>query len=91
MSKRYCTIPAIFGLRVWFEERFGEGCKQHDEDYINQQITRKEADLLMMAFMVCKGYPFLAIITYYGFLRPFGWLYWNDIIGGKNTHDKDAL
>ena len=88
MSKRYCTVPAIFGLREWFEERFHEGCKQHDIDYIVQDITRKEADLRLLQSMIGKGHPLLGLITYYGFLRPLGWLYWHDLIGGKNTRIK---
>jgi hypothetical protein len=80
MRKRYCTVPNILGLRQWFEERFGDLCYQHDSDYLTQTGTRKEADRKMYEGMKAKGYPVLGAITYYGFLRPLGWLYWDDVI-----------
>lgn len=81
---RYCTIPKLFGLRHWWEVKFGVACKQHDHDYVHQRITRQRADCKYFAYMVNKGYPLLGIVTYF-FLRALGWLYWHDLIGGNNT------
>ena len=77
---RYCTIPALFGLRRWFEARFKGGCKTHDIDYVDRIITRLEADLKMKRYIENKGYPILARLIYSLFLRPFGWLYYYDVI-----------
>lgn len=81
---RHCTIPAIFGLRHWWEVNFGEACEEHDRNYTNQHVTRKRADNEYFAYMVNKGYPILGVAAY-AFIRLFGWLYWYDIIGGSNT------
>lgn len=67
----YCTVPAIFGLRHWFETRFGGLCKQHDEYYAVGDLPRFKADCLLMAGMVNKGYPVLAFGTFL-FVRVFG-------------------
>lgn len=80
MSRRYCTIPALFNLRDWFEKKFGDLCAHHDWLYVEKFGTRVEADRQFREGMKTRGYPLLANVTYYGFLRPFGWLYWNDII-----------
>lgn len=84
MANRYCTIPAILGLRHWWETKFSKACKQHDHDYVMQNVTRKRADNKYFAYMVNKGYPLLGVASYL-VIRAFGWLYWHDIIGGKNT------
>ena len=78
---RYCTIPKILGFRKWFEKRFQECCQEHDVDYVEQEISRYDADRKMYNCMKAKGYKVFGAITYYGFLRPLGWLWWKDIIG----------
>lgn len=79
-KRRYCTIPEIFGVRGWFEKRFGDLCDEHDKDYVEKTVSRKEADKKLYRGMKERGHPILAAATYYGFLRPFGWLYYDDVI-----------
>ena len=76
-GRRYCTVPAIFGFRKWFEKRFGcDCCKQHDEHYIEiwrfwrkgekPPITRLQADNIFFRCMIGKGkkyYP-LALLSW---------------------------
>lgn len=76
--ERYCTIPTIFGLRDWFETRFGDLCEEHDRRYIEREGTQRDADLAMCAGMVERGYPLLAGVTYWLFFRTIGWLWWHD-------------
>jgi len=41
---RKCTIPAIFGLREWFERKFGGLCAAHDDAYVKRDGLRIVAD-----------------------------------------------
>lgn len=75
---RHCTVPKILGFRDWFEERFGELCKQHDETYIAQQggeVARLMADLRLTSGMWSRGYWWFAIPTQ-AFLTGLGWYWW---------------
>jgi len=79
MPKRYCTVPAIFGFRDWFEGRFGDLCEQHDELYVWRKGTQHQADCGLASGIMQRGCPWLAVIVYI-FCRMFGWLYWYDWI-----------
>lgn len=86
-TRRYCTVPAIFGLRKWFEKRFGcDCCKEHDEYYIKiwrawrrnlkPRVSRLQADNIFFKCMISKGriyYP-IAIFSWVH-LRVNYWSY----------------
>lgn len=75
---RYCTIPEIFGLRDWFEARFAEHCKRHDERYQKREVTKLQADLELAGGMVAVGrcYIPLAVATFVFCWSPIGLWYW---------------
>lgn len=72
---RYCTIPAIFGLRKWFESRFSDLCQHHDLTYEARHGTRRRADLELYAGMVKRGYPLTGVLSYL-VIRAIGWYWW---------------
>lgn len=75
---RKCTIPAIFGLREWFESRFGDLCAAHDESYIAQEggeLARFRADYALAKGMWQRGYWWLALPTQV-LLSTVGWYWW---------------
>lgn len=76
---RNCTIPKIFGLREWWEGRFGDLCALHDYDYDMKEVSRFEADAYYARGMWGKGYRSLAVVSFAG-LTLFGWLYWYGIM-----------
>lgn len=76
LKNRQCTIPQILGFRIWFEKRFGECCAEHDTNYVERKISRLAADQRLKICMSKKGYPLLASLTYYGFVRLLGWIWW---------------
>lgn len=75
MRSRYCTIPALFNLRKWFEKRFGDLCIIHDEHYINRDVSKWEADWKMTSAMWHRGYKILSIIVFI-FVWTIGLFYW---------------
>lgn len=64
-------MPRAFGFHAWYEEKFGDLCKQHDHHYTTA-YPRKQADLELTAGIVLRGYPALALLTYI-FVRGIGW------------------
>jgi len=73
------TVPSLFGLRDWFERKFGDLCSVHDHAYIYREETQHQADCDLAAGIMGRGYPWLGVATYI-FCRLFGWLYWYDWI-----------
>ena len=75
---RYCTVPNILGLRKWFEVRFSDLCKEHDERYVARDCTKWEADAALFKGMVGKGnrYIPIAIVTWIFCWTPIGIWYW---------------
>lgn len=75
---RYCTLPAIFGLRDWFEQRFGELCREHDERYVARDVTKWEADASLFRGMVRRGKRYLpiAVAAWVFCWSPIGLWYW---------------
>lgn len=72
---RYCTLPAIFGLREWFEKRFGDLCFDHDLAYIARS-GKWGADMTLIRGMIDRGYWWVAVPTFL-FLITFGvWYYY---------------
>lgn len=60
--RRYCTIPQVFGLREWYDARFNDLCKEHDDAYIARSGKLK-ADYKLVKGMVQRGYPVVASLT----------------------------
>ena len=56
--KRECTLPKIFGLRKWFENRFGDLCHAHDAAYV-ARTGKIKADLAFLKGMTQRGYWWL--------------------------------
>lgn len=77
---RKCTIPKIFGLREWFESRFGDLCEYHDLAYVERKGLRIVADYQFAKGMWMRGYRWLAVPSFLA-VYMFGWLYWYDILG----------
>ena len=67
MSKkcRYCTIPKIPWFRDWFEDRFGDLCKIHDEEYSAAKTRHEkyESDFKFTKQIAQRGYLTLSILT----------------------------
>ena len=81
MKKRYCTLPKIPWFRKWFEGKFGDLCKIHDDDYaaINDsdasESDKKQMKILTdFRFAQCiaiRGHVFLAIGALMFFQLPW--------------------
>lgn len=65
-----CTMPYIPWFRKWYNEKFKDLCEEHDDAY-KRQDNKEVADLLFTSQIVLRGYPTLAILSYY-FLKTFG-------------------
>jgi len=76
--ERYCTIPAIFGFRQWFESRFRDLCIKHDRRYVERKLLKWHVDMVFVAHMVRRGkhYTPLAIGAWVMFWSPIGLWYW---------------
>ncbi len=72
--RHHCTIPTLFHAREWFENKFGDLCKAHDEAYENR-TGKLKADYALLRGMNDRGYPSLAILTGI-FLVTFGNFYY---------------
>lgn len=69
----YCTLAPDNILGVYL----GNICLQHDIEYINKEISRKEADLMLRESIRAYGGVFNIIgYIYYFFVRIFGRFYW---------------
>lgn len=75
---RYCSVPALLGLRHWFEPRFGDLCRKHDRRYIERIFKKWDVDAVFIASMSRRGnrYIPLAAITWLFLWSPFGFWYW---------------
>lgn len=73
-SPRTCTIPKIFGLRDWFENRFGDLCERHDFEYSNR-TGKWSADMRLVRGMWDRGYWWLAVPTFL-FVNTIGIFYY---------------
>ena len=58
-----CTMPKVLGFHRWFQDRFGDLCKAHDEAY-EARLDRKQADIILAAGIALRGYPVLGILCY---------------------------
>lgn len=72
--KRECTLPKIFGLRKWFENRFGDLCHAHDQAYV-ARTGKLKADIAFLKGMSERGYIWLAIPTAFFFFTA-GFFYY---------------
>ena len=82
MSDKHFCGPEILPEAVekaLSPNRLNEACKQHDADYSEGKVTRKEADSrfykAMMAGAKTVGEKLLAVI-YYRFVHRFGGLFY---------------
>lgn len=75
---RYCTLPALFGLREWFEDRFSAECKKHDDRYVARTTTKWRADAELFKGMVSKGNRYIpvAVAAWLFCWSPIGLWYW---------------
>lgn len=65
-----CTMPRAFGFHAWYEAKFGDLCRKHDEQYA-AGVPRHIADQHFVAGIILRGYPALAFLTYL-FVRVVG-------------------
>lgn len=72
--RRSCTIPKIFGLRRWFESKFGDLCEFHDYSY-QLRLGKTKADMAMLKGMYKRGYWYLVPPTFI-FFNTFGFWYY---------------
>jgi len=64
------------GFGKWYESRFSDICALHDEAYLKRVWRLKcEADLIFVAAMSKRGYPFLGAISLFFFVT-LGTLMW---------------
>ena len=74
----YCTKAPdiIFGLDL------SDSCKEHDEEYRDRELSRKEADVQFRENIKAKGGPlaFCLAWLYYAMVRLFGksHYYWDE-------------
>lgn len=75
---RYCTIPKVFGLRQWFEYRFSDVCKVHDEVYEARRGSKFKADWELAKGIAKRGLPYypVAALAFLACQTPFGFWYW---------------
>lgn len=70
-----CSVPSLLGFKAWYESRFAEACETHDNDYVAQALTRKQADCKMCAYIINRGYFWLGLVTYV-YCRILGGFFW---------------
>ena len=51
-----CSLPRLFGLKEWFDNRFGDLCDWHDERYVKRDCWKIQADLAV-SVMIAKRRP----------------------------------
>ena len=76
INRRHCTIPAVLGLREWFEGKFGDLCEVHDYQYYTKTVSRKEADDDLRDGIISRGYYFFGWATWVA-VRAIGWYRYN--------------
>lgn len=61
-----CTLPEIFGLKKWFDDKFGDCCDWHDERYLKRDCWKIQADYMLSAMIAMKGprYFILGILAF---------------------------
>jgi hypothetical protein len=75
ISVRSCTVPAILGLREWFESRFGDMCRVHDYAYV-RRLGKWKADMAFLKRMQERGYWWLVPPTFFFFMTIGFWYYY---------------
>ena len=50
-----CSIPKLFGLKCWFEDRFNDCCVWHDERYVARDCLKIQADYGVSIRIAAKG------------------------------------
>lgn len=74
-----CTVPKLFGMKDWFEKRFGDLCEAHDYWYVHRTMSKWEADKRLARGMWKRGYKTLSVITFIACQTPYAfWLWYRD-------------
>lgn len=71
-----CSVPRLFGLRDWFENRFGHLCDRHDRDYMTKTVGKWKADMRFVRGMWALDYRALAVLSWLAFQTPWAWWLW---------------
>jgi hypothetical protein len=75
---RYCTLPKDpFGFRNWYEKKFGDLCKLHDEAYAigyGGGKCKLCADFEFALGISKRGHQFIALLSFIAVQMP--WLWW---------------
>lgn len=78
---RYCTMPKLpFGFRAWYNQKFGDLCRQHDFDYAQGYESggcKLCSDFRFVLGVARRGYPFLALLTLLFVQLPHLWWKWS--------------
>jgi hypothetical protein len=81
-TSRKCTVPALFGLREWYEDRFSRICQVHDKEYLKvdrgYELNRLKVDTAFTIPMILRGYIMFGLATQL-FVTLIGWVWWYDI------------
>ena len=72
--RRHCTLPAIFHIREWFENKFGDVCEIHDHMY-TERLGKWNADKHFYKAIWKRG-PRLFIIPVFVFFNTVGFWYY---------------
>ena len=74
LPRWFAKIPGLKDFDKYFQKTFGDDCALHDVAYIEQEMTRYEADKALFDAMY-KKHRLLAILTFM-YVRTLGWTYW---------------
>ena len=61
--------------KQWFDRKFGDLCDAHDKDYVLRYKSKWDADIALTKGIWERGYPALAVGTWF-FCQTVGWWYW---------------
>jgi hypothetical protein len=69
------TAPRLFGIKAWYDDNFYKEVEQHDQDYVDQVLTRKMSDCHFAAAIIKAGYWWRGLAAYV-YCRSLGWFFW---------------
>jgi hypothetical protein len=50
-----CSLPRLFGIKQWFDDRFQDCCAWHDERYVARDCWKIHADYGVSIRIAMKG------------------------------------
>lgn len=74
-EQRYCTVPKFFSFKEWYENKFSDLCKIHDNEYVFKNVNKWTADWKFVSSVWNRGYKFTAIGSFIAFWTV-GLYYW---------------